>query len=162
MIKYNFDEDQYLFSSRDYAFRQQKANDIKDEIHRLIGHKVTKLSTDPWTQFLELFATKHKEANTLKLKPERLLELMEIKTSHLEGLLTKYEPPIKPIKDNFYQIATTKTEIDRLNFCKKVIALGAEYPKLDMMGLLSAFYPILLLYKTRLRPSPLYVKDVPE
>ena len=93
---------------------------------------------DSWRKFLNKYAEVHKDANTLKLKPIKLLELQEVDINSLIEQLDQLKlatQKVKPKIEDYTTYAENEAERERLQQAKDLESIiertGTNYRAID-------------------------------
>lgn len=127
--------------------------------------------TDAKQDFLNKLFEQKKEVNSLNVSAEKLADLLNLDTTHLEELQNEFRSVIlssEPSKDDFTTFAETDDEIEKFKLCAEIIktAITAHetIKKLrpaDMRNYLLPFAPLLIWNadESKLMPSPAFIKN---
>lgn len=155
---------------------QQKTSIIKQinsEFKKLLKTDDTLIIdySDLKKDFLSKLTEQKKEVNSLNLSGDKLAELLNLDTTHLDQLQTEIRSVIlssEPSKDNFTTFAETDAEIEKFKLCAEIIktAITAHetIKKLrpaDMRNYLLPFAPLIMWdpNESKLMPSHTFIKN---
>jgi len=120
---------------------QKKANRISEFILEQTGVEFSPeecKQPDSWRSFLRKYAEVHKEANTLKLKPIKLLELQQVDINSVIEMfdqLKLHTQKTKPNIENYTTYAENEAERERLQLAKDMESIiertGTNFRAID-------------------------------
>ena len=120
---------------------QKKANRVSEFILEQTGVEFSPeecKQPDSWRKFLNKYAEAHKDANTLKLKPIKLLELQEVDINSLIEQLDQLKlatQKVKPKIEDYTTYAENEAERERLQQAKDLESIiertGTNYRAID-------------------------------
>ena len=120
---------------------QKKANRVSEFILEQTGVEFSPeecKQPDSWRKFLNKYAEAHKDANTLKLKPIKLLELQEVDINRIVEIfdqLKLHTQKEKPSIEHYTTYAENEAERERLQQAKDLESIiertGTNYRAID-------------------------------
>lgn len=124
-----------------YQDYQKKVNRVSEFILEQTGVEFSPeecKQPDSWRKFLHKYAEAHKDANTLKLKPIKLLELQEVDINSLIGMFDQLKlatQKVKPKLQDYTTYTENEAEKERLQLAKELESIiertGTNFQAID-------------------------------